>query len=123
MGSFCTFICVLLLLFYGLGYNLTVPLKVDLLEEIIAGFRSSPTDPLRSLAVVLQQHPSSGGCCFSWLGLFESFCHLKPPSVAPGKVRLVYGFSEIINDYHCLLLLVCVCILLLFSLWFDWFVV
>lgn len=69
MGSFCTFICVLLLLFYGLGYNLTVHLKADLLEEIIAGFRSSPTDPLRSLAVVLQQHPSSGGCFF--LGLIS----------------------------------------------------
>jgi hypothetical protein len=66
VGSFCTFVCVLLLLFCGLGYNLTVSLKAGLLEEIIVtGFRSSPTDPLRSLAVVLQQHPSSGGCCFS----------------------------------------------------------
>jgi hypothetical protein len=97
VGSFCTFVCVLLLLFCGLSYNLTVSLKADLLEEIIAGFRSSPTDPVRSLAVVFQQHPSSGGCCFSWLGLFESFCYLKPSSAAPGKARLVYGFFETIE--------------------------
>jgi hypothetical protein len=101
VGVFCTFVCVLLVLFCGLSF--------------VIGFRSSPTNPLRSLAVVLLQQPSPGGCCFYWLGLFESFCHLKPPCAAPGKAWLVYGFSEIIDAYHCLLLLVCVCILLPFS--------
>jgi hypothetical protein len=124
VGVLCTFVCVLLVLFCGLGYNLPVSLKAGLLVEIIViKFRSSPTDPLRSLAVVLLQQPSSSGCCFYWLGLFESFFHLIPPNVAPGKARLVNGFSEIIDDYHCLLLLICVCILLHFPLWFGWFVV
>jgi hypothetical protein len=65
VGVFCYFVCVLLVLLCGLGYNLPVPLKASLLVEIIvAGFRSSPTVPLPSLAVVLQQHPFPSGCCF-----------------------------------------------------------
>jgi hypothetical protein len=115
VGVFCNFVCVLLVLLCGLGYNLPVPLKAVLLVEIIvAGFRFSPTVPLRSLAVVLLQQPSLGDCCFYWLGLFESFCHFKPPSAALGKARLVYDFSGIIDDYHCLLFSVCVCVCCLF---------
>jgi hypothetical protein len=65
VGVFCNFVCVLLVLLCGLSYNLPVPLKASLLVEIIiAGFRSSPTVPLRYLAMVLQQQPSPGGCCF-----------------------------------------------------------
>jgi hypothetical protein len=115
VGVFCFFVCVLLVLLRGLGYNLSIPLKVVLLVEIIVvGFRSSPSVPLRSLAMVLLQQPSLGGCCFYWLGLFEYFCHFIPPSVALGKVRLVYDFSGIIDDYHCLLFFVCVCFCCLF---------
>jgi hypothetical protein len=115
VSVFCTFVCVLLVLLCGLGNNLRVPSQAGLLVEIIVfGFRSSPIDPLQSLAVVLLQQPSPGGYCFYWLELFESFCHFNPPSAAPGKTRLVYDFSENIDDYHCLLLPICVCILLLF---------
>jgi hypothetical protein len=119
VGVFCNYVCVLLFLLCGLGYNLLVPLKADqLVEIIVTGFCSSPTDLLQSLAVVLQQQPSPGGYCFYWLGLFEPFCHLKQLCAAPGKARLVYDSFGIIDDYHCLMLPVCVCILLPFSLWF-----
>jgi hypothetical protein len=47
-------------------------------------FRSSTAIPLRSLAVFPQQQSSLGGCCFSWLGLFEPFCLFKLPCAAPG---------------------------------------
>jgi hypothetical protein len=120
------FSVILLVLLCSLGYNLPVPLKAGLLVEIIVvGFRSSPTNHLRSLAVVFQQQPSpkGDGCCFYWSGLFESFCHFKPPSAAPKKAQLVYDFSGIIDDYHCLLLPACVCFLLAFPSWFGWIVV
>jgi hypothetical protein len=75
--------------------RLYLPSWIDFVKEtFIAGVQPSTT-PIRFTVVPLLQQSLYCSFCFYRLGfLTESFCHLSLSSA----VRLIYGFSRIINE-------------------------